>query len=264
MTCKNKIEMKSRNYEPDENNDFGGFDKSYHLMPNGHAHFIISGGIYTSEKWYNPLLHALYQADTDKVINIKMSTHGGDSFAMDVLISALQDASSRGAKIVVDIAGKCMSAGTYIVGALIGLKNVDIIISKNTAFLFHLGYLWHGGNVIDTNEFSNFFTEHSKELANTFLTPMLSKEEMDKVLSGRDVLLDGAVISNRIMDFVKRQKEYFAKRDKERDEEMKREKELFDQWRAEREAKLEKQTKAKKPSQSKNVDKKEEANKETE
>lgn len=153
-------------------------------------HFYINGPIEDDIKVYADLLNVLKTSTEDDTIIIYINSEGG------VLRMALQIANSMlssQARIITSLDGEAYSAAT-----LIFLAGHELIVNPNTTFMIHFysGGAWGKGHELESR--INYLGDHISKVMKSFYKKILTDQEMDDVISGRDIYMDSDELLRRL------------------------------------------------------------------
>jgi len=163
--------------------------KIYSIPRSQDYHFYISGEIGSPED-YTDWFHIIRNASEDDTVNIHINSIGGNLSTAIQFIRVLRECQ---AVITTSAEGECMSAAT-----LIFLCGDNVEISEHSSFMFHDysgGAAGKGGEMYamidhDKNWSSKLFKAEYKDF--------LTNQEIDSILGGRDIYMDGDEVLKRL------------------------------------------------------------------
>lgn len=156
--------------------------------------FYIISDISSERDWYYPLLKKLNTAKPDEVVNIYLNTDGGEAREAMQITSTIKRSK---AKINLILEGSCMSAGT-IIAFLPFDRYASVNIDDDCDFLFHLGWMWDFGKPKDVLDSVEYWNVKISKLYKNIFEGILTKEEMNDVLRGKELFLPGSLINQRL------------------------------------------------------------------
>jgi ATP-dependent protease ClpP protease subunit len=164
-------------------------DKSF-CKPIVHIHeFYLSGVIESADayiQWFDTIRHA----GSNDAIKIYINSYGGD---INTAIQMLRILNDTEATVIVSIEGACMSAATMV---LMVADSVEV--SPHSQIMFHNysgGTIGKGSDMHSQIEFERMW---SIKLMNGVYEDFLSKEEIQKLLDGSDLWMDGDEVVKRL------------------------------------------------------------------
>jgi ATP-dependent protease ClpP protease subunit len=151
--------------------------------------FYLTGEITTADdyiEWFDAIRHA---KETD-LVKIYINSYGGDLFTAIQFMRVLADTD---ATVVASVEGACMSAATMI---FMCADNFEV--TPHSIFMFHNysgGTIGKGGEMIDQLQHERKWSERLlKEIYQDFM----SNEEIESMLSNKDLWMDGEEVVKRI------------------------------------------------------------------
>lgn len=159
--------------------------------------FYLTGEITTADdyiEWFDAIRHA---KETD-LVKIYINSYGGDLFTAIQFMRVLADTD---ATVIVSVEGACMSAATMI---FMCADNFEV--TPHSIFMFHNysgGTIGKGGEMIDQLQHERKWSERlMKEIYQDFMT----NEEIQSMLSNKDIWMDGEEVVKRITAKLAKQK----------------------------------------------------------
>jgi ATP-dependent protease ClpP protease subunit len=159
--------------------------------------FYLTGEITTADdyiEWFDAIRHA---KETD-LVKIYINSYGGDLFTAIQFMRVLADTD---ATVIVSVEGACMSAATMI---FMCADNFEV--TPHSIFMFHNysgGTIGKGGEMIDQLQHERKWSERLlKEIYQDFM----SEEEIQSMLSNKDLWMDGEEVVKRIQAKLIKQK----------------------------------------------------------
>lgn len=151
--------------------------------------FYLTGEITTADdyiEWFDAIRHA---KETD-IVKLYINSYGGDLFTAIQFMRVLADTD---ATVIVSVEGACMSAATMI---FMCADNFEV--TPHSIFMFHNysgGTIGKGGEMIDQLQHERKWSERLlKEIYQDFM----SEEEIESMLSNKDLWMDGEEVVKRI------------------------------------------------------------------
>jgi ATP-dependent protease ClpP protease subunit len=151
--------------------------------------FYLTGEITTADdyiEWFDAIRHA---KETD-LVKIYINSYGGDLFTAIQFMRVLADTD---ATVIASVEGACMSAATMI---FMCADNFEV--TPHSIFMFHNysgGTIGKGGEMIDQLQHERKWSERLlKEIYQDFM----SNEEIESMLSNKDLWMDGEEVVKRI------------------------------------------------------------------
>lgn len=162
--------------------------------------FYINTSINRDQPWFYPLLKCLNDPEIpvgDSTVRIFLNSPGGSTFDALQIVSAM-GRSNKPIKLYIE--GICCSASTIILFSLIDLsRNWDVeIISNDTMFLFHNGFTWEFGKPNDVKDSIDWYSGFMRDLFNRVYKYVLKQDEIDDVLSGKELFMSGQEVNDRL------------------------------------------------------------------
>jgi ATP-dependent protease ClpP protease subunit len=157
-------------------------------------HFYLSQGIEEPDK-YIEMIHRIKTANPGEVIYLYLNTPGGHLDTAIQLINAMRVSQ---AKIVTVVEAESHSAGT-----LIFLCGDEFIVHDNCSMMFHN---FSGGTFGKGNEMKlqiDATTRWFNKLAKDIYYPFLTHQEIDDMLTGKDIWMESEEIRKRLKKMVK-------------------------------------------------------------
>lgn len=151
--------------------------------------FYLTGEITTADdyiEWFDAIRHA---KETD-LVKIYINSYGGDLFTAIQFMRVLADTD---ATVIASVEGACMSAATMIFMCADSYE-----VTPHSIFMFHNysgGTIGKGGEMIDQLQHERKWSERLlKEIYQDFM----SEEEIESMLSNKDLWMDGEEVVKRI------------------------------------------------------------------
>lgn len=158
--------------------------------------FYLTGEITSADdyvEWFDAIRHA---NETD-IVKIYINSYGGDLFTAIQFMRVLADTE---ATVIASVEGACMSAATMI---FMCADNFEV--TPHSIFMFHNysgGTIGKGGEMIDQLQHERKWSERLlKEIYQDFM----SEEEVEAMLSNKDLWMDGEEVVKRIQAKVLKQ-----------------------------------------------------------
>lgn len=156
-------------------------------------HFVtMRGPVTQSITQYRPLLKLLKNATEKDVIVLEITTHGGYVSTGEVIINALNNTKAHTVASITDYA--------YSMGALISCNTDRLVMKPGSMIMFHQGSVDYGRlPLADVLYFTEIFIAEMKDKHDVCLNKgIISQEDMDNVMKGKDVFIKAAIINNRL------------------------------------------------------------------
>jgi ATP-dependent protease ClpP protease subunit len=151
--------------------------------------FYLTGEI-TSPDDYIEWFDAIRHANENDLVKIYINSFGGDLFTAIQFMRVLADTE---ASVVASVEGACMSAATMIFMCADSFE-----VTPHSIFMFHNysgGVIGKGGEMIDQLQHERRWSERLlKEIYNDFM----SDEEIEAMLSNKDLWMDGEEVVKRM------------------------------------------------------------------
>lgn len=167
---------------------YNEFPVSYTPVRAGHYNIYLFGPIEDVSQFIGPI-EVLQAAGENDLVEIHLSTPGGDMNATDTFLQAMHECEGR---VVVRASG-----GVHSCGSIILMHANEFTLSENFNTLIHNGSTGTGG---DLNKFTaaakhsvEYMTKVLRQTYEGFLTP----EELDAMIEGKDFWLNGEEFMRR-------------------------------------------------------------------
>lgn len=153
-------------------------------------HFYIFGEIEDDINIYSDLLHVLKTSSEDDTVVLYINSEGGSlRMAIQIVNSML---TSR-ANVVTVLDGDAYSAATVIF-----MAGKEYIINPNCSFMIHnysAGFIGKGHEIRTRVDHVN---DQVAKMMRTFYEKILSEDEIDDVIAGRDIWMDSDELIARL------------------------------------------------------------------
>jgi ATP-dependent Clp protease, protease subunit len=176
-------------------------ERTFHKQLVNIHEFYLSGEIESSEnyiQWFDTIRHA---GEMD-VIKIYINSPGGDVFTAIQFMRTLQETD---ANVVMSVEGLCASAATMIL-----LAGNSFEISDHCMFMIHT----YSGGFIGKGHELHSQAQHERQwsinLIKSVYEGFLTENEMQRVIDGSDLWMNGEEVTNRL----KQKQKYFEKKNK--------------------------------------------------
>jgi ATP-dependent protease ClpP protease subunit len=160
--------------------------------------FYLTGEI-TSPDDYIEWFDAIRHANENDLVKIYINSFGGDLFTAIQFMRVLADTE---ASVVASVEGACMSAATMIFMCADSFE-----VTPHSIFMFHNysgGVIGKGGEMIDQLQHERRWSERLlKEIYHDFM----SDEEIEAMLSNKDLWMDGEEVVKRMNARIEKHKE---------------------------------------------------------
>lgn len=151
--------------------------------------FYLSGPVGDPED-YVDWFHTITNARETDVIRIHINSPGGNLFTTVQFLQVLADSKAR---IIMNVAGACMSAAT-----LIFLSGDEYLVNEHSVFLFHNysgGVIGKGGEMYHSVMHERKWTE---QIMRSAYKDFLTEEEISNLIEDKDVWMDARTVINRL------------------------------------------------------------------
>lgn len=175
---------------------------------------ILLEKISDEEKWYYPLLEALYNATDKDTVHILINSGGGHVDASNAIMHAIGVSK---AKINIDVTGSCASAAAQIFFFTVKLDNVDYRVSMLSRILIHpfTGGTWQRFDALQ--ERIEGMIEWQERSLRTIYEDILTEEEIQSILKGKEFYLNPEDAVARIRAFREAINEQEEKKHRDKD-----------------------------------------------
>lgn len=140
-------------------------------------------GVIRSANQFIGAIEVLNRATEDDVVIIHLSTDGGDLDATDTFLSAMRECEGE---ILVKASGGVHSAGTIIL-----MNSPQFTLSRDFNALIHNGATGAGGKFSDFKAMAKAATFQMDKVLRRTYEGFLAPKELDEMIEGKDVWLDG-------------------------------------------------------------------------
>lgn len=151
--------------------------------------FYLSGPIGDPED-YVDWFYTISSARETDVIRIHINSPGGSLFTTVQFLQVLGDTKAR---IIMNVAGACMSAAT-----LIFLSGDEYLVNEHSVFLFHNysgGVIGKGGEMYHSVVHERKWTE---QIMRSAYKDFLTEEELTNLIEDKDVWMDAKTVISRL------------------------------------------------------------------
>lgn len=164
-------------------------------IPIGHLHhFFINGEMSAENEEILALIKALKYAGEGDVIHIHINSEGGDVYVAMQLINSIK--SCKGS-VVTEADGQVASAAS-----LLFFSGHYLNVGEFSSFLLHNGNMYVGGKHNDVLLTADKLKNLVSDLFHSVYFPYFSREEIDGILSGRDIHLSSQQVVSRLRKVV--------------------------------------------------------------
>lgn len=169
--------------------------------------FYLCGDIESAEE-YIDWFDTIRSASSNDVIKIYINSHGGDLFTAIQFMRVLAETEGN---VVISVEGACFSAAT-----LVFLCAETFEVSEHSMFMFHnysSSAVGKGGEMFDRLIYER---EWSEKLFKQSYQDFLTDKEIQTMLEGKDIWMDGDAVLTRLKKRAKaNKKELKEKKDVE-------------------------------------------------
>jgi ATP-dependent Clp protease, protease subunit len=151
--------------------------------------FYLSGNIEEPNEYIN-WFEVMRNASETDIIQIHINSYGGDLFTAIQFLRAIADTSAH---VICSVEGACMSAATMIFLAADSFE-----VSEHSSFMFHNysgGTIGKGGEMVDQLIHERKWSQH---LLNRIYADFLAADEIESLLSNKDIWMDGEEVLKRL------------------------------------------------------------------
>jgi ATP-dependent protease ClpP protease subunit len=151
--------------------------------------FYLSGTIEEPNEYIN-WFEVMRNANETDIIQIHINSYGGDLFTAIQFLRAIADTSAH---VICSVEGACMSAATMIFLAADSFE-----VSEHSSFMFHNysgGTIGKGGEMVDQLIHERKWSHH---LLNRIYADFLTADEIESLLSNKDIWMDGEEVLKRL------------------------------------------------------------------
>lgn len=190
MPSKPKVEMVSML-------DFSTADDHRRQQPMASCyHFYIDDDIGPNNE-IRTLIRTLKTAGPSDLINIYINTGGG---RLDTCLQIIHSIQNTQALVI------CHADGfLYSGGSLVFFAGHQLVVNPHTHFMMHDASTFHAGKFNEIDKAFKSYNTLLYRLYHDVYEPYLTAEEVDTVLSGKDLYLDGDQVTGRIERALKEQ-----------------------------------------------------------
>lgn len=160
----------------------------YSRSLSSYVEIYISGNIGQPEN-YIDCFNIIRNATETDTIKIFINTYGG---SLDTAIQFMRCLQETQAHIIASNEGMCASAGT-----LIFLSADSFEVSEHSRFMVHNYSVWLSGKGHELHTEVDFCRDWSGNLVKTVYKDFLSTDEIDQVLSDKDIWMDSEELQLR-------------------------------------------------------------------
>jgi len=153
-------------------------------------HFYLFGEIEDDIDRYSDLLNILKTAGEEDTVIIYINSEGG---SLRMAVQIVNSMTSSNAKVVTSLDGDAFSAATMIF-----MAGDEYIINNNCSFMIHnysAGFVGKGHEVRTRVDHVNV---HVEKIMRKFYEKILSEQEFEAVIDGRDIWMDSDELISRL------------------------------------------------------------------
>ena len=161
-------------------------------------------------KFYRPLLQSIYSLGANDTLQIIINSYGGD---LDGALSIISAIKYTEANVIVYIDGAAASAAS-----LIALVAPTLLVSEYSTMMIHSATFGSVGKQSDVISHATFMDRRIKSIMQDIYKDFLTDEEMQDVMTGREIWLDAQGIGERLME---RQKKQQAEEERQQEQQVK-------------------------------------------
>lgn len=186
--CMNNIDNKDAPMIPmDLDKKINHYVQSFNI--NVH-HFYIHGVIEDEISMYSDLLNVLKTSNENDTIIMYINSEGG---SLRIALQIANAMLATPAKVITSLDGEACSAAT-----LLFLAGHEFIVNPNCTFMIHFysSGVWGKGHELESRV--NHLGSNVAKLMRSFYDKILSEEEMNGVISGRDIYMDSDELLERL------------------------------------------------------------------
>lgn len=153
-------------------------------------HILYVSGVIDENKHFDDILHQLRKAGGDDILEVRVSSVGGDVSAGQRVIAVMEEMFKGRNITVLDPEGSSMAAMIFLAGD----KRVVYAHSVCMLHNYSMGIFGKGGEIgdryVSTNKSMNKYLK-------TLIMPYVTKKEFKRILDGKDLYLDAKMLCKR-------------------------------------------------------------------
>jgi ATP-dependent protease ClpP protease subunit len=162
------------------------------VIPASVYNFYINGAIEGFAP-YQDLIHVLKSAEEHDTIYIHLNSIGGELAVTQQIINSMDNTM---ATVITSLEGEAYSAASVIL-----LRGHKIFVNPNVSFMAHNYSHGVGGKGNDVASHVEHSQKFFKKFAHSVYKDVMSKEEIDEMLSGKDFWFTDAELIYRLKKF---------------------------------------------------------------
>lgn len=184
--------VKTRNDDEDEylNMDFADSIKMYNKPKTVNEVDAYIDQRVHAPFYYRNLIQLLRMSEPEDTVRIWLNTKGG---YMDSALQIIDAMSASKAKVIVVMSGEVMSAGS-----MIALGAPNVVVGEQARMMIHCASYGVGGKSPDIVDRVNFETRELQSIMNKIYEGFLSKEELKRVMEGKEMYFNADEIIHRL------------------------------------------------------------------
>lgn len=167
---------------------FGSPKKKKNKISDSNTYYIY-GEVGSPDKYIN-LIHDLYSAEEGDEIVLRIASPGGD---VDSMVAILHAMSQTEATVITVADSELASAATFLF-----LAGHIKVLYEHSSFMFHAASFGAYGKVQEVESLTSYMVRRYVKLAETYLFPYLTEEELDVLYKGSDIYMEADEMSERL------------------------------------------------------------------
>ena len=152
-------------------------------------HFVLDGAIKQPE-YYTPLLEAIYHAEPDDTVVLRIDSYGGSVDGALAIIDALENTA---AEVHCYVSGMCASAAT-----IIALSCPNISVSPRSRWMVHHASMGSAGKLGEIISHMQFVDQHIRSIMKECYEGFLTPKEIEEVFIGKDIYMTAEEVDTRL------------------------------------------------------------------
>ena len=140
--------------------------------------------------YYSKIFDMLLDAGEDDIVNIFISSPGGDLDGLNVLLEGIRMTDAFVRAILIGC--------THSAASILALNCHDVVVTDSATALIHCPRTGYGGKQVDLESYTSHSKRISDKLIRNTYTGFLSEESISEVLAGRELWLDADQIRDRL------------------------------------------------------------------
>lgn len=165
--------------------DYGSYNEfavTYSPLRAGTFNLYLNGPIEEPAQFIS-CIEAFQAAGENDVVNLHLTTPGGNMDATDTFLQAMHECEGR---VIVRASGGCHSCGSIIL-----MHANEFTLSENFNSLIHNGSTGQGGDLNKFKAAAKHSAEYMERVLRSTFEGFLTSDELDAMIDGKDFWLDG-------------------------------------------------------------------------